>query len=150
MNRTSFFISVSFVLFASNALAWPGNSCCDRCGNACGKGRLVKKTIMVPTVITETRLKSCVINKSEEREETYTVFERVPVTQRFTKETCYLDDEIKTKTIAQTHCKRVKNPVVRTFSVNVPETTCREGVVRREVCTPCGGKVCVEEPCICQ
>jgi hypothetical protein len=150
MNRTlSAAVSVSFWL-ASASLIYAGNTCsCDHCGSACDTHRLVKKTIMVPCVVTETRLKTCVVKRSVEKEETYTVFRRVPVTRRFEKETCYLEDDIKTQMIEKKQCRQVENPVVRSYAVNVPVTEVHESVRQREVCTECG-KVCIEEPCTCK
>lgn len=141
-------VAMGFVLIHSPG-ADAHEGCCQKCGCQCGEARLVAKTIMVPCVITETRLKSCVIEKEVEREETYTEFKRVPVKRKFVKETCYLEDEVKTKTITQKECHRVQIPVTRTYAVNVPVTEVREGVRQREVCTHCG-KVCIEEPCTCQ
>ena len=122
---------------------------CDHCGSACNTHQLVKKTVMVPCEVTETQLKTCVVKREVEKEETYTVFKRVPVTRKFEKETCYLEDEVKTQTIECKQCKQVENPVVRTFAVNVPVTETHMGTRQREVCTHCG-KVCIEEPCQCQ
>jgi hypothetical protein len=122
---------------------------CGHCGSACDTHRLVKKTIMVPCVITETRMETCVVKKQVEKEETYTVFRRVPVTRKFEKETCYLADEVKTQMIETKQCHQVENPVVRTFAVDVPVTGVETVMRKREVCTECG-KVCIEEPCTCQ
>ena len=138
---------VSFgVLLASQGIA-QGGSCCDLCGNKC-KYKMVAKTIQVPITITETRMKTCVIKNMVEKEETYTAFKRVPVKQTYEKETCYLEDEIKTQTITEQKCKRVKNQVVREEAVRYPVQEIRHGTRQREVCTECG-KVCVEEPCTC-
>lgn len=67
---------------------------CHACGAPCTPTTAVTKTIMVPTWITETQLKYVTENKTEERELPYTVFERVPVTKKYNKETCYLAEEI--------------------------------------------------------
>jgi hypothetical protein len=122
---------------------------CGRCGSVCDTHRLVKKTITVPCVVTETRMETCVVKKQVEREETYTVFKRVPVTRKFEKETCYLADEVKTQLIETKQCHQVQNPVIRTFAVDVPVTQTETVMRKREVCTECG-KVCIEEPCSCQ
>jgi hypothetical protein len=123
---------------------------CDRCGKSCHEHHLVKKTIMVPVVVTETRLKTCVIQKTEEREETYTVFKPVTKTQKFEKEICYLADEVKRKTITQTECHRVQNPVNRVSSIKVPVDEYYQGTELRRVCDECGREVCVEVPCTCK
>jgi hypothetical protein len=96
----------------------------------------------------ETRARSQVIYKTEQREETYTVFRRVPKTQKFTKERCYLDDEVRTQMITEKKCHRVMNPVIRMEHVNVLEPEVREMVVSKQPCTDCD-KVCTEEPCVC-
>ena len=122
---------------------------CGSCGSPCDTHRLVKKTIMVPCVVTETRMETSVVKKQVEKEETYTVFRRVPVKRKFEKETCYLADEVKTQMIETKQCHQVENPVVRTFAVDVPVTSTETVMRKREVCTDCG-KVCIEEPCTCQ
>ena len=105
---------------------------------------------MVPIVVTETRLKTCVIQNTVEREEKYTVFKQVPVKKRYEKEICYLADEIKRQTITQTECHRVSNPVSRVSSVRVPVEEVYEGTELRRVCDECGREVCVEVPCTCK
>lgn len=123
--------------------------CCDVCQARCHQRQLVKKTIRVPCQVVETRMKSCVVEKIEEREETYTEFKRVPVTKTYNKVTCYLDDEVKTKEITEKKCKRVTVPVEVEYSVNIPIKEIREGVRRTSRCTECG-EICVEEPCQCE
>ncbi len=121
-----------------------GDDCCDRCGaNGC---RMATKTVMVPMTVVETRMKTCVVKKTVEREETYTVFRRVPVHREFNKEVCYLDDEVKTKEIEETKCRVIKVPVERTIHVKVPVREIQTQMVRRERCVD-GHKVIVEEPC---
>ena len=65
------------------------------------------------------------------------------------KEMCYLEDEVKTKTIECKKCKRVKDPVIRTYAVNKPVEEYRTKMVQREDCTECE-KDCIEEPCTCK
>jgi hypothetical protein len=122
---------------------------CEKCGAACEQSRLIKCTIKVPATVVETRMKSCVEYVCEERDETHTVFKRVPEKREIYKEVCYLEDEVKSKPITEKKCHRVEIPVSRTCKVKVPITETREGVRRYEICTDCG-KVCVEEPCTCQ
>ncbi|MCA9150594.1 MAG: hypothetical protein KDA92_14885 [Planctomycetales bacterium] len=137
-------------LFMGSSLADANAQQCCHCGKHGQECHLVKKTIMVPTVITETRVKSCVVEKEVEREETYTVFKQVPVKKQYKKECCYLADEVKTKTITQTQCHRVQNPVSRTMAVKVPVEECYEGTRLQRVCDECGREVCVETPCMCK
>jgi hypothetical protein len=150
MNRITCTVVVTLASLTLLPLALAGHAGnCGRCGSACDAHRLVKKTVMVPCVITETRLETCVVKQEVEKEETYTVFKRVPVTRKFEKETCYLADEIKTQMIETKQCHQVENPVIRTFAVNVPVTEQQTTMHKREICTECG-KVCIEEPCTCQ
>jgi hypothetical protein len=119
---------------------------CGNCGIACSSCDLCAHTVMVPMWVTETRMKTTVVKKQVEREETYTVFKRVPVKRKYTKEKCYLKDEVRTKTITQEKCHRVGIDIVSEFPVKVPVTEVREQIVPREVCTE-DGVVVVEEPC---
>lgn len=121
---------------------------CDRCGNPCEHSHLVARTVMVPMEVVETRMKTCVVNKTVERDETYTVFKRVPEKRKFTKQTCYLADEVKTQTVTEKQCHVVMNPVERDYKVNVPEVEIHEGTQTR-VCHHCGQTYCIEEPCTC-
>lgn len=121
---------------------------CHRCGHACEQTRLVAKTVMVPMQVVETQVKTCIVQKMEERDETFTAFKRVPVKRKFTKERCYLLDEVKTQTITEKDCQVVQNPVVSEYQVNVPETEIREGT-RTRLCEYCGETYCIEEPCSC-
>ena len=91
-------------------------------------------------------MKTCVVKKQVEREETYTVFKVVPVKRTYTKEKCYLKDEVRTKTITQEKCHRVSNVVVSEYPVEVPVTEVRSSVVQQEVCVD-GEAVLVEQPC---
>ena len=145
MIRSSACAMATFLIALATTSATAGD-CCDHCGRNC-QTRLVAKTIMVPTVVVETRMKSHVVRKMVEKEETYTVFKRVPVKQVFEKETCYLDDEIKTQTITQKKCHRVKNPVVRNYAVNVPVEEVRQ-VAPQSTCD-CD-HASVGQPCTCK
>lgn len=148
MNRFATYFAVCFLMFAVGVVS-AGNCRCHHCGTHCQPGRLVKKTITVPTVVTETRLKTCIVKTMQEREETYTVFKRVPVKKTYNKETCYLDDEVRTKTITKKNCKRVKLPVTTDYAVNVPVEEFRPKTIHKELCSDCG-KACIEEPCMCK
>lgn len=122
---------------------------CHFCKKNCQPCELCPVTIHCPTPVVETHMKSCVVEEIKEREETYTVFKRVPVTEKFTKKTCYLSDEIISKEITETQCKRVDNPVARKYSIDVPAQEIHEGTRTRMVCDQCGQVCCVEEPCQC-
>jgi hypothetical protein len=124
-------------------------ACCENCGISCSSCELCEHTVMVPMMVTETRMQTCVVKNQVEREETYTVFKRVPVKRTYTREKCYLEDEVRTKTITQEKCHRVSNVVVSEFPVQVPVTEVRKQVVQREVCTEDGVEI-VEEPCECE
>ncbi len=126
-----------------------GQPCCESCGIACSSCELSDHAIMVPMKITETRMKTCVVKKQVEREETYTVFKRVPVKRTYTKEKCYLKDEVRTKTITEEKCHRVSNVIVSEFPIQVPVTEVREQTVRRKVCTDDGVAI-IEEPVECK
>jgi hypothetical protein len=139
-------ICVTAIFPSSLALA----AHCGQCGQQCNEQHLVKKVVLVPTVVTETRVKSRLIEATEEREEKYTVFKRVAKQQKFTKEICYLEDEVKTKTITETKCHRVTNPVERTYGVQVPVEEIHEGTATRTCCDVCGREVTVETPCSCK
>lgn len=126
------------------------NDCCESCGAQCGKHRLVARTVMVPKTVIETQVKSCLIYKTETREETYTVFKRVPDERKIYKEVCYLDDEVKSKEITETNCKLVEIPVTKECKTKVPVSEFQQGVRLKECCDQCGNKICVEEPCCCE
>jgi hypothetical protein len=122
--------------------------CCEVCGCECCPCRIAEHTIMAPCCVTETHMRVKIVEAMKEREETYTVFKRVPKKRTYTKECCYLEKEVKSKEITITNCRRVDNPVTLVDTVAVPFTEVHEGVRQREICTKCG-KVCIEEPCTC-
>jgi len=126
-----------------------GGGHCQKCGAACCENELCSRWIQVPMNVTETRYKSCVVKDIEDRQETYTVFRRVPVERKYYREECYLEDEVKTKTITETQCHLVDNPVERTMKVPVPEIHYRESPCGSDGCKDgCGGADC--EPRMCQ
>lgn len=121
-----------------------GPACCSHCGaDGC---QLVECTVMVPTSVTETRVRNCIVKKQVEREETYTVFRRVDEKREFTKELCYLDDEVKSQEIEQKTCHIVTNPVIQTYRVKVPVCEEHTEMVATQRCID-GQMVVVEEPC---
>lgn len=131
----------------SHALAHLPKAQVGTCHECQAHGQLVVCTIMVPTWVSETRLESKIIKKSVEREETYTAFERVPVTHKFSKECCYLDNDVKTQPVVEKKCHIVQNPVEVTRHVKVPETLLQTEMVCREVCNADGTTTIIEEPC---
>jgi len=122
---------------------------CAKCGKACQQHVLVERTVMVPTVVTEKRLKTCVVENCEEREEKYTCFFVKPETKPITKECCYLADEIKTKSVTTTVGKLVQNPLTRLKKVQIPQVELIEKTICEAVCTECG-PACVEKTCTCE
>jgi hypothetical protein len=123
-------------------------TCCPCCQIECCPCQLHEHAIMVPCRVTETHLRIKIVETLKEREETYTVFEKKPVSRKYSKECCYLEKEVKSKLITIESCRRVELPVTLVDSVNVCVPEMQEGVRRREVCTECG-KICIEEPCTC-
>lgn len=117
---------------------------CDTCGKGCEQHVLVECTVMVPMKVMETRVKYCLVEKTEERDEIYTVFEAKPIKREIKKDLCYLEDEVKTKKVTLSECKIVEVPVSIAKNVKVPQIECVEETVLKEVCTECG-PVCVEE-----
>jgi hypothetical protein len=119
---------------------------CAECGATCPACDVAECTVLVPMEVVELRMQTCVRYENQERQETYTVFERVPEKRSYNRDCWYLDDEVQRQTIEEKKCQVVMNPVVRTYKVQVPMTEMREGMVRQEICTPTG-KECVEVPC---
>ncbi len=118
--------------------------CCSHCGaDGCP---MVECTVMVPMTVTETRVKNCIVKKHVDREETYTVFRRVPEKREFKKELCYLDDEVKSQEIEKKTCHIVMNPVIQTYRVKVPVCEEQTEMVETQRCID-GQMVVVEEPC---
>ncbi|MCA9132874.1 MAG: hypothetical protein KDA45_06955 [Planctomycetales bacterium] len=120
---------------------------CERCGVSCQPQVLVEKTILCPVKVIETRLKPCLVETCEEREEKYTAFKCVPEKRIIKKECCYLLDEVKSKEITEKDCKLVDINVARAKNVLVPQYEMAETCVQKQVCTRCG-PVCVEECCL--
>jgi len=152
--RVSFTVAViaSFSLLAAGPISTFANGLlhkCDRCGKGCPEHVIVERTIMVPTVVTEKRVRNHVVMTCEEKEEKYTCFYVKPETKKITKECCYLADEVKTKTISVTEGKLVENPKTILKNVKVPHTELVEKTIQEEVCTECG-PVCVEKTVVCE
>lgn len=120
---------------------------CEHCGKSCQAHTLVEKTVLCPVKVIETRLKPCLVQTCEEREEKYTAFKCVPETRTIKKECCYLLDEVKTKEITETDCQLVDINLTRVKNIKVPEYELVESCVEKRVCTECG-PVCVAERCL--
>jgi hypothetical protein len=132
---------------AQDAVKTDGGQC-QLCGASCCASTLCSRWISVPMCVTETRYQSHVVKDIVDREETYTVFRRVPVERQYFREEFYLEDEIKTKTITETQCHLVDNPVERTVKVPVPEIHYRESCCGQDGCKACG--TCQgDEPRVC-
>ena len=138
------FSTITFVVLLSVGQANAGHAHCDICRRGCQQHHLVAKTIRVPCTVVEIQMKSRVVCSAEEREETYTAFRRVPTTETYEKETCYLDPEVKTKKVTTKQCKLVPTTVNKTFAVNVPTSEMREVCGNRSCCADC----CPEKPCL--
>lgn len=119
---------------------------CHHCGKHCETQHLVEKTVVVPMQICELRGKNCVVMKSVEREEKYTVFVMKPDKRVYKQKVCYLDDEVREQVILKIEPKLVSVPVNRLTHTKVPQTICSEVERCREECTLCG-PVCVCEVC---
>lgn len=120
---------------------------CHHCGKDCQPHKLVEKTILCPVKVIETRVKPCVVEKCEEREEKYTAFKCVEETRTITKDRCYLLDEVKSKQITEKECQLIDVNVSRTKNVLVPNYEMVETCTEKQICTRCG-PVCVEECCL--
>jgi len=132
-------------LHAGNA-----DSCCAECGTPCAACNLVECTVMVPMQVVVTRMQPQVVRETKERQETYTVFKRVHASRQFKREYCYLEDQVKTKTITEKKCHLVRNPAVCTTKVEVPQVQVREEVVAPCADPACGcGAACDIEPQVC-
>lgn len=120
---------------------------CQFCDcDCCCPCEVRRRTVMVPMCVTETRMKVKIVKEMKERQETYTVFERVPEKRTYSKECCYIEAEVITKEITKECCRRVKNDVTLEDTYRTPVIEFHKGVRCREIRTECG-KVCVEEPC---
>jgi hypothetical protein len=122
--------------------------CCSRCRASDQHCQLVECTVMVPTMVAETRIQTCVVMRKEEREETYTAFKRVPVQRQFTCKYCYLDTEIKDQAITEQDCHIVCNPVTSTSTVMVPEKQVRPVEQHQKGTADKAG--CADEPRSCE
>jgi len=132
---------------AEGGSAAPG--ICAKCKATCPGCQLVECTVLVPTTVVETRMKSCVVYTKQEREETYTVFFRRPKKQEYTTSYWYLDDDIEHKEITEKRCQIVMNPVAREHNVQVPVRELRTLTDPEDGCAQSGkpeaGAACEQE-----
>lgn len=104
--------------------------CCDPCPPA--QPEMVERTVMVPTMVTETRTVDCVEYHREDRERTVTVYRRVPETKEVTQTFTVMVPETRTKTVQYTVCKPVYETVDQQYTVCVAHQETRQGT--RAVC----------------
>ena len=140
--RITSLLTVLLIVPHAKSLAGEKGHVCQECRHACHGYELVECTIMEPAWVIENRTETFVIKSTEDREETYTVFKKVPVTREFHKEICYLEDEVKTKTITEEICHLVKVPVEQTCKVKVPYREMREIMVPQKPCSCLGHNKC--------
>ncbi|RIK74858.1 MAG: hypothetical protein DCC67_16010 [Planctomycetota bacterium] len=103
---------------------------CEVCDCDCCPCQLTPRTIMIPMCVTETRMKVEIVKTTKEREETYTVFQCVPKKRTYSKECCYLEDEVKSKEITIEQCRRVELPVTLEDKVKIPIPEIHQGLFR--------------------
>jgi hypothetical protein len=131
-------------------VAHAGDARCSDCGQPCREYDLTCCTVMVPAKVVETRMESRVVKAMEDREETYTVFVKKPVTRKYVKEYCYLANDVKTTTVVEKECHVVTVPVERTYSVKVPTREIREIPVCKPGCAHCAEKGTKPETQTCE
>lgn len=140
--------TLTFALIAGSGVlglpvrAWAqSNGSCHQCGGPCEHCKLVPCQIMVPALVVERRMKTCIVKEQVEREEKYTAFETVPVTRKTYKEHCYLEHDVKTKTITQQQCHLVECNVEKTFTATTYHPEMRNVTTKN-----CDGS-CQTQPC---
>jgi len=152
------FATILSLVGAAGAIALPisvsaqSGATCQHCGGQCEHCQLVPCQIMVPALVVETHMKTCVIKEEVEREVKYTVFQKIPTTRKIYKEKCHMECDVVTKTITQKKChlvpcevvksstKTTYQPVVRDVNIKNCDGTCET--------RPCQVMVPVKEPCI--
>jgi hypothetical protein len=88
-----------------------GAAQCESCGAACQKGKLVECVVMVPKTVIERRTGTRCVQIKDTVIETYTVFERVPVTKKVLKKECFLVDKVEKQTVEEKVCHLIEVPV---------------------------------------
>ena len=141
--KTSCLLTILLILPLAPLSAIEKGHTCQECNHACHGYELVECTIMEPAWVIEQRTETYVIKSIEDRQETYTVFKKVPVSREFHNEICYLEDEIKTKTITEKKCHLIEVPVEQTCKVKVPHREMREIMIpQKKTCGCLGHKKC--------
>ncbi len=92
----------------------------------------VEKTVMRPTMVTETRKISVVECRSEQRQRTFTVNRCVPELQTISENFTVMVPERRTRTETYNVCKPVMSTVNQTYTVSVPYQEQRQAT--RRVC----------------
>jgi hypothetical protein len=122
------------LVMAGASWAACGTACCppkaDCCQPACQQ--YVTRTVCVPEWVTEVRTVRAVEYTTEERQETCTVYKRVPETKTIQTECTVMVPETRTKTCKVTVCTPVWKEVEQQYTVMVPHQEKRQGV--RKVC----------------
>ena len=113
----------------------PQKHACQRCGNPCDACELTRCDVWVEQYVVEKRVRTRVVKVPKQREETYTVFRKVPVERKYEREYCYLKKDVVTQQVTQKECHLVDVPVERTKEVT------RYFCERREVV--------LDSPCSC-
>ena len=120
-----------------------GGGCCDQgCNNspcqsagACQTTyQSVERTIMVPTMVSETRSVNVTECRAEQRETSCTVYRNVPETRQVSYQYTVMVPQTRTRTINYTVCKPVMETHDQQYTVMIPETQTR--TVNYTVCKP--------------
>ena len=132
----------SVALLATLLTSWslsyagsPQKHACQRCGNPCDACELARCDVWVEQYVVEKRVRTRVVKVPKQREETYTVFRKVPVERKYERECCYLKRDVATQKVTKKECHLVDVPVERTKEVT------RYFCERREVM--------LDSPCSC-
>src|SRR3990167_2680603 len=88
-----------------------GAAQCGSCGAACQKEKLAEHVVMVPKTVVERRTGTRCVQVKDTVIETYTMFEKVPVTKKLLKKECYLVDKVETQTVEKKVCHLIEVPV---------------------------------------
>src|SRR5262245_46175554 len=99
----------------------------------CQSYEMVEKTIMVPTLVSETRRIQVTEYRCEQRQPTYTVCRQVPETKSVTENYTVMVPENRVREEKVVVCRPVQRQVEQQYTVQVPHTETRKGT--RRVCT---------------
>ena len=99
-------------------------STCSACDDCTAKTAYqeVEKTVMVPTIVTETRKIAVTKYRNEERTRNYTVMKNVPETKTREISKTEMIPEVRTRTIEFTERKAVTTDKEINYTVQVPQT----------------------------